>query len=492
MAKEKTIGITAKRNENFSEWFTQVVNNAELADIRYGVQGCIVHLPWAMRILRRIYNYLEDEIEQDGHEPFLFPTLIKEENLMKEKEHAGFTPEVFWIKEAGSEKLDEPLALRPTGETQIYPMYSLWLRNHNQLPFKRYQSRHTVFRNEMTTRPFLRGREFLFFESHNMYKNHEGAMNQVKKDLEMMNKVFWNIFKLPFKFFKRPQWDKFLGADNTFVADTLMPDGKRNQMSSTHDLGTNFAKAYDIKYKDENQKDQYAHQTCWGPGIWRIMAGLIGVHGDDQGLILPFNLAPYQIVIVPITFSKKPELSQQVIDKANEIKQQLSNNFRVHIDLRTDKSPGFKFNDWEMKGVPLRIEIGPRDLENNKITLSRRTSPDKIDISFDKLDSSISKQADIFQKEVETRAKEYFADNTREAKTLDEIKEIVSQFKGFVKIPFCSIETGKDCAEVIKAETQGAYVCGEEWPNTEDAPKGSKCSICGKPAKKYVYIAKSY
>jgi prolyl-tRNA synthetase len=492
MAKEKNIGITVKKNENFSEWFTQVVDRAELADIRYGVQGCIVHLPWAMRILKIMYNKLEEKVENDDHEPYLFPTLIKEDNLLKEKEHAGFTPEVFWITKAGDNKLEKPMALRPTGETQIYPMYSLWLRNHNQLPFKRYQSRHTVFRNEMTTRPFLRGREFLFFETHNMYENHEDTIKQVKKDLEMMKELFWDKWKIPFKFFVRPKWDAFLGAKNTFVTDTLMPDGKRNQMSSTHDLGTNFSKAFNIKFKDKNQEEQFAHQSCWGPGIWRIMAALIGVHGDDQGLVLPFSLAPYQIVIVPITFTKKPEISKKIISKCKEIKKELSEKYRVKIDLREDKSPGFKFNEWEMKGVPIRIEIGPRDLEKENITISRRTKNEKSQIAFNNVHKSIDSEAKMFQEEIEKRSTEYFADNTRKATTLDEIKKIMKEFKGFIKIPFCSITEGQDCADIIKSETNGAYVCGEEWPDAEDTPEGSKCPVCGKPAKKYVYIAKSY
>ncbi|MFP4403528.1 MAG: proline--tRNA ligase [Nanoarchaeota archaeon] len=490
--KEKDIGITVKKNENFSEWFSQVVSKAELSDIRYGVQGCIVHMPWAIRIIKKMYDKLEEKVEDDEHEPYLFPTLIKQENLLKEKEHAGFTPEVFWITKAGDAKLEEPLALRPTGETQIYPMYSLWLRNHNQLPFKRYQSRHTVFRNEMTTRPFLRGREFLFFETHNMYKNHEDTIVQIKKDLEMMKEVFWDEWKIPFKFFIRPKWDKFLGADNTYVTDTLMPDGKRNQMSSTHDLGINFAKAFNIKFIDENQEEKFAHQSCWGPGIWRLIASIIAIHGDDQGLILPFSLAPYQIVIVPITFSKKPKLTQEILEKTKEIKKILKKTYRVYVDLRSDKSPGFKFNEWEMKGVPIRLEIGPKDLENNQVTVSRRTSNEKIQIKFDELETNIKNSAELFQKEIENKATNYFKDNTRNANTLDEIKKIIKSFRGFVKIPFCSIIDGEECANTIKSETNGAYVCGEEWPTAKETPENSICPICKKPAKKYVFIAKSY
>src|SRR3989338_1949331 len=315
MAKEN-IGLTAKKSENFSEWFSQICldQGAKLVDIRYKVQGCVVHRPWAFRILRKIYELLEEDVENDGHEPFLFPTMIPQEHLLKEKEHAGFTPEVFWVAKAGNENLDERFALRPTGEAQIYPIYSLWIRSHNDLPFKGYQSRISVFRNEKTTRPFLRGREFLFFESHDVFSTHEDALTQVEKDLKISKKVIYDIFNIPFLFFKRPQWDKFKGAMSTFTPDTLMPDGKRNQLASTHDLGQNFSKAFNIKFIDKDEKEKYAWQTCFGPGIWRIMAATIGIHGDDKGLILPFKIAPIQIMIIPINFSKN-NISKDKIEK---------------------------------------------------------------------------------------------------------------------------------------------------------------------------------
>ncbi|MHA2103081.1 MAG: aminoacyl--tRNA ligase-related protein, partial [Candidatus Hodarchaeales archaeon] len=305
-------GITVKKSKNFSEWFTQVVKKAELADIRYGVAGFIVHLPNGYRLTRTIYEYLEKEFELDDHEPMLFPIVTLEENLKKEEEHAGFTPEVYWITEAGSEKLERRLALRPTGETQIYPMYSLWVRSYNDLPLKRYQSRITVYRNEMNTRPFFRGREFMFMESHDVFVDHKGAMEQIYKDMEIMDKAIWEKLFIPFIFFRRPQWDKFKGADDTYASDTLNPDGRRNQISSTHDLGTNFAKAFDVQYIDESGESQYAHQTCFGPGIWRITAALISIHGDDNGLVLPFDIAPTQVVVVPITFSNKEEQNEKL------------------------------------------------------------------------------------------------------------------------------------------------------------------------------------
>ncbi|MCF7871579.1 proline--tRNA ligase [Candidatus Woesearchaeota archaeon] len=492
--QKKQIGITEKKTENFSEWFTQIVGpeGAELADVRYGVQGFIVHMPWGFKILRKIYEYLEEEFEKDGHEPYLFPTVIKKENLEREAEHAGFAPDVFWVTEAGTKKLEEPVALRPTGETQIYPMYSLWLRTYSQLPMKRYQSRITTFRNEKTTRPFLRGREFMFMESHNVYSSHEGVMKQIESDGLIMERVIGGKLKIPHIFFKRPKWDAFLGADATYVADTLMPDGRRNQLSSTHDLGINFAKAYDIMFVDKDEKKKYAHQSCFGPGIWRIMAAIIGVHGDDQGLVLPFDVSPHQIVVVPIIFSDEAK-NKKVMDKCYEIKKMLEDKYRVYID-ESDNTSGWKFNQWEMKGVPIRIEIGPNDVEKSQVVMKRRTSAEKIFVKYEHLFDALNKEIELVDKDIGVRAKKYFTDNTKETDSLDELKELMKKHRGFVKVPFFSIDKeGEEAAEILKVETQGAYVCGIPWDvNKRESAKGKKCIITGKPAKHIVYVAKSW
>lgn len=493
MAKnEKKIGITAKKDENFSEWYTQIIGpeGAELADVRYGVQGFIVHMPWAFKILRKIYEYLEYEVENDGHEPFLFPTVIKKENLEKEAEHAGFAPDVFWVTEAGTKKLEEPVALRPTGETQIYPMYNLWIRSYSQLPYKRYQSRITTFRNEMTTRPFLRGREFMFFETHNVYASHDDAMKQIESDMNIMKRVYWDKLKIPHIFFIRPQWDKFRGADDTYVSDTLMPDGRRNQLSSTHDLGTNFAKAYNIKFVDKDEKKKYAYQTCFGPGIWRIMAALIGIHGDDKGLVLPFDIAPYQIVIVPIIFSDATK-NKNVMKKCIEIKKKLS-DYRVFFD-DSDNTSGWKYYHWEMKGVPLRIEIGPKDVENDQVVIVNRTG-EKSFVDDKNVIKGIKSAAEKLDKEIESKAKKYFSNKTKSVDTLEEVKKVIKNFRGFVKVPWCSIEKdGEKCADILKEETQGGNVAGIPWIEKErDSAKGKKCVVCGKPAKHIVYVAKSW
>jgi len=489
--KETKLGLTAKK-ENFSEWFSQICSEsgAQLADIRYGVQGCVVHRPWAMKILKKIYSEFEREVEADNHEPYLFPTMIPEENLVKEKEHAGFTPEVFWVETAGSQKLERRLALRPTGETQIYPMYSLWIQSHKDLPWKGYQSRITVFRNEMTTRPFLRGREFMFFETHDVFAAHNEALKQIETDMQIMDRVVKKKLKIPFVFFKRPKWDKFKGADDTFASDSLNPDGRRNQISSTHDLGQNFAKAFSIKFDAENGNKEFGFQTCFGPGIWRIMAALIATHGDDNGLILPVDFAPIQVAIVPITFANNPKSNMAVMKLCEEARQIVAKtNLKAHIDTR-DESPGYKFNDWELKGVPLRIEIGPKDVEKSQVVIARRTDRKKTFAPIKELARLVVEQAIEVDKEISRRAEESFKDNTRTASTLEEAKKLLKEYKGFVKTPWCSTEMdGQKCADIMSDETQGGVVCGT--PNgREEKPEGN-CIICNKPAKHTVYLAKS-
>ncbi len=480
-------GITAKKDE-FSEWYSQLIQKAELADIRFGIQGFIVHRPWGFAIIKKIYEYFEKEIEKNGHQAYLFPVAVKEDNLKKEKEHAGFTPNVFWVSEAGNKKIEERFALRPTGEAQIYPLYSLWFRSHKDLPFKGYQSRISVFRNEMTTRPFLRGKEFLFLETHDVFNEHEEASKQIEDDLKIFKKVVGDKIKLPFLYFKRPSWDKFKGANNSYTPDTLMPDGKRNQLASTHDLGQNFSKAFNIKVLGKDKKKHFVWQTCFGPGIWRIMAALIGIHGDDKGLILPFDMAPLQVVIVPILLSNKKNI--QIIKKAKKVEEEINKlGYRVKLD-NSDESPGFKYNKWELMGVPLRLEIGEREVKERFLTLAVRTEKKKRKIKD--LKNEIEKSSLKLDRDIKNKANKYFKNNTRNVNSLKELKEIIKKYKGFIKVPFCSIEMdGEKCADILKAETEGGNVCGTLYPK-EERVEDKKCVVCNKKAKHIVYIAKSY
>ncbi|MFH1439733.1 MAG: proline--tRNA ligase [Candidatus Woesearchaeota archaeon] len=494
---DNKIGITVKKSENFSEWYTQICSEqgADLVDVRYGVAGFVVHKHWAFKILRKIYDLLDKEIEDDGHEPFLFPTVIPEENLLKEKEHAGFAPDVFWVTHGGDQKLERKVALRPTGETALYPMYALWIRSYKDLPFKRYQSRITVFRNEKTTRPFLRGREFMFYEAHDVFASHKEAMDQINKDMEIMKKVAYDRLKLPFIFFKRPKWDKFLGAVDTYASDTIMPDGKRNQCSSTHDLGHNFAKVYDVTFIDKDGEEKYGYQTCFGPGIYRMMAALIGIHGDDNGLILPTAVSPVHFVIIPITFSKKPELNNKVISKCKEVEETIKKvctAYNVAFD-DAEESPGYKYNKWELLGVPFRIEIGPREADADDVTIVNRITKEKSKLNLKNIEKELAKLIDNYENLLKKRADEYFKGNTKDADNLKDVKKIIEEHRGFIRVPWCSTESdGEKCAETLKAETIGGYVSGTKFENPEKPKKGQKCIICGRPAEHIVYIAKSY
>ncbi len=493
MVKDDTKGITVKKSDNFSEWYSQVVQKADLADIRFGIQGFIVHKPWGFRIIKKIYEYLEQEVEAQGHVPYLFPIAVKESDLKKEKEHAGFTPEVFWVESAGSKKMEERFALRPTGEAQIYPLYSLWFRSHNELPFKGYQSRISVFRNEMTTRPFLRGREFLFFETHDVFNTHAEALAQIKDDLKTCEIALWQKLKIPFQYFKRPDWDRFKGADATYAPDTLMPDGKKTQLASTHDLGTNFAKAYDIQVLGKDEKKHYPYQTCFGPGIWRSMAALIGIHGDDQGLVLPFAVAPLQIILIPVTFADKKETTKKIMQLGQKLETQLQKaGYRVKFDTGPD-SPGAKYNYWELRGVPLRIELGPKEIDNTACSLVRRTEKKRLQVKLADLEKELKNQAATLDQEIEERAAAYFKHNTRSADSFAELKKVLQQHRGFVKAPFCSLhKEGEACSDKLQQETEGAVVCGTLYPQEEQVKTGQKCVLCGKTANHIVYISKTY
>ena len=341
----------------------------------------------------------------------------------------------------------------------------------------------------MTTRPFLRGREFLFFESHDVFNTHEEALKQVEKDLNISTKVIHDKCKIPFLFFKRPQWDKFKGAKDTFTPDTLMPDGKKNQLASTHDLAQNFAKAFNIKVMKENEKEEYVWQTCFGPGIWRIMAALIGIHGDDNGLVLPWDMAPVQIVIVPVYFSDKD--TKSIVKRCKELEEKLK-KYRVKFD-NSESSSGYKYNHWELRGVPIRIEIGPREVKENKVTLSLRTNPkNKILIKLKNLVKEIEKNANLIDKKIEEKAILYFKDKTKETDSYNELKKIIKDYRGFVKVPFCSVDLdGEKCATKLKEETT-ANVSGTLYPKEGKIKQGQKCIICNKAARHIVYVAKSY
>ncbi len=476
------------KTNNFPDWFGEICRVAELADIRYGVKGFTPFPPWSLMTMDNMFDILEEVLQRKDHLPMLFPTVIPESNLTKEAQHVeGFVPQVFWIQDTGEGgKLEERLALRPTSETAIYPMYSLWVRSWRDLPMKRYQ-RCSVFRSEIkSTRPFLRGREFLWIESHNVFATHDEVKAQVQEDLETTKEVVTDNFGIPVMVFRRTQWDKFPGGLNTYAADTLMPDGKVLQLPSTHDLGDNFARAFDVKFLNENNETVYAWQTCYGPAISRIFGAMISVHGDNKGLRLPFKIAPYQVVVIPIYKGKDAEM---VLEYGKNILKNLRKaGFRVYID-NSDNTPGWKYNFWEMKGVPIRVEIGPRDIRDNKAVLFRRDTMKRESIDVKDLKREITNLGKEIDANLLAEAESKFVDLIIDADSIGTIEDALDKGK-IARIPFCTTEMeGKPCADEIKdrtgGETRGTRI------DIDEKPKGV-CTVCGKPATEIVYIARSY
>jgi len=481
--KSKTTFNISKEN-NFSEWYSEILLKAGICDIRYGVKGFVVIMPWGARIMEKMYKIYSSAFNRTGHDPAFFPVVIPEENFKKESGHVeGFTPEVFWLE---SRQGEERLALRPTSETAMYQMYNLWIRSYRDLPLKIYH-RANVFRYETkATRPLIRGREFYWIESHNCFETKKEAENQVLEDIDMTESVMHQIFGVPFLPMKRPEWDKFPGAEYTVGSDSIMPDGKIIQQPSTHMLGQHFSKAFDVKYTDESEKEKFVWQTCYGPAISRIMASVLSMHGDDNGLILPFTLAPVQVVIVPMHSAKHQKEIDFLTQKLNM--EFFENNIDSQVD-DSDKRPGEKFFHWEMKGVPFRIEIGEQELNDEEVTVFIRDKKEKVKLKLKNLVEDIKNLGAEYDVRLREKADNMFADSLVDCKTKEDVR-LALEDKKIAKFNFCSRENkGKSCAEFIEKELS-ARVMGTLMGKNE---KGNgKCLFCGKSADVKVYAGKSY
>ena len=373
----KDIGITVKKAEDFSEWYTQTVIKSELVDYA-PVKGLIVLRPDGYSIWESLKSSLDKKFAATGHRNGFLPTLIPESLLTKEKDHfAGFNPEVFWVTKSGDGELGDRLALRPTSETLAYTLFAKWIRSWRDLPLK-INFWNTALRAEIkATKPFLRTSEFLWQEGHTVHVNSEEAEKEVTDILELYKKTVEEELAIPVITGKKSEKEKFVGAVYTLTMESLMPDGKALQMGTSHFLGQNFSKPFELKYADKENVESYAWQTSWGVS-WRLIGGMIMVHGDDRGLVLPPRVAPIQVIIIPIYYSDEDKGKIEKISK--EIEEKLKDaKIRVQVDNREQLTPGFKFNEWEMKGIPLRIEIGPKDLEKNQVTFARRHNRQKDD-----------------------------------------------------------------------------------------------------------------
>ncbi len=457
---------------NFSEWFHELIQQAEIMDVRYPVKGLYVWYPFGFKIRRLVYDKLR-EIMDRHHDEVYFPTLIPETELGKESEHIkGFEDEVYWVTHGGLEELDVKLALRPTSETAMYPMFKLWIRSHADLPLRVYQIVN-VFRYETKhTRPLIRLREITSFkEAHTAHRSYEEAEENVKLAISLY-KEFYDFLAIPYLVLKRPEWDKFPGADYTIAFDTVMPDGRSMQIGTVHHLADNFAKTFDIKYETPSGDHAYVHQTCYGISE-RCIAALISIHGDDLGLVLPFEVAPVQVVIIPILYKGKEEevseLSRRVYEKVKSF------GFRVVLD-ESDERPGAKYYKWELKGVPIRIEIGPKEAEENKVVVSFRDEKVKRSFDVEELTKEVFLSwAEDMKKRLKAKAEEDMKEKVRFFDDLNEVKEWMG--KGVAVFYFCGkTECGSRIEEEISAGILGTFYEIPEWLGLE---KEGKCISCG-------------
>jgi len=477
----KEVGITVSKKDNFSEWYTQVIIKAELADYA-PVKGLIVLRPDGYSIWESIKESLDSKLKETGHRNGFLPVLIPESLLAKEKEHfEGLNPEVFWVTHSGNSELGDRLALRPTSETLAYSLFSKWIRSWRDLPLK-INFWNSALRAEIKgTKPFLRTSEFLWQEGHTVHATKDEAEKEVADILELYKKTIEEELAVPVITGKKSENDKFVGAVYTDTLESLMPDGKALQMGTSHFLGQNFSKPFDVKYLDETNTETFAWQTSWGVS-WRLIGCVIMTHGDDKGLILPPKIAPIQVVIIPIYYTNDDKDS--VIQKAHQIKDDLSKiDLRVHLDDREQLTPGFKFNDWEMKGIPIRIEIGPKDIAKKQVVLVRRHNRTKTSFNMDLLTEKISPELKNIQKEMFDAAK----------KILDERVVRVSEYQQFKKelengkMIDCSWCGNQTCEDKIKEET-GADLRVIPSDNT----KAETCIYCKNSGTTNVLFARGY
>ena len=478
---KQDVGITVSKKEDFSEWYTQVVLKAKLADYA-PVKGLIVLRPDGYSIWESLRSTFDKKFARNGIRNGFLPILIPESLLGKEQKHfAGFNPEVFWVTHSGTNEIGDRLALRPTSETLAYTLYSKWIQSWRDLPLK-INFWNTALRAEIkATKPFLRTSEFLWQEGHTVHSTKEEAEKEVLKILEIYKNTVEEELAIPVITGKKSEKEKFVGAVYTTTMESIMPDGKALQMGTSHFLGQNFSKPFEVKFADKDNVEHFAWQTSWGVS-WRLIGAMIMAHGDDKGLVLPPKVAPMQIVIVPIY--RNEEGKNSVLPKVEEIQNKLeSKDIRIHVDDREGLSPGYKFNDWELKGVPLRIEIGPKDIENQKIVVAKRYNLEKIDLSFEEIEK-IPIILDEIQVEMLKKAKEQAQNNTLEITDYLDFKSKIEK-GGFFNSPWC----GKlECEDKIKEET-GAEIRVIPF-NSEDNTK--ECIYCKEPSTSIPIFARGY
>ena len=478
MAKEKKVEQITDMEVDFAQWYTDVCKKAELIDYS-SIKGMFIYRPYGYAIWENIQKELDARFKATGHENVAMPMLIPESLLQKEKDHVeGFAPECAWVTYGGSEKLEERYCLRPTSETLFCEHFKTIIHSHRDLP-KKYNQWCSVLRWEKTSRPFLRHREFLWQEGHTMHATEEEAREQTMEKLEVYAKFFEDVLAMPVIRGRKTDKEKFNGAEETYTVECMMHDKKALQAGTSHYFGDGFAKAFDITFTDKNNQKVNPHQTSWGVST-RLIGGIIMTHGDDSGLVLPPSVAPIQVVIIPVQQHK-----EGVLDAAYAIRDRLkAAGIRVKVD-DSEQSPGWKFSEYEMKGVPLRLEIGPRDIAENKCVLVRRDNREKSFISLDDLIPAVNEGLDNLIKALYEKALKNREDRTYSAETFEELKKIADEKAGYIKAMWCG---DLECELKLKEEADVSSRCipfGKE-------PIGDKCVCCGREAKKLVYWGKAY
>ncbi len=481
--KERTLREITPRSQDFSQWYLDVVLKAELAD--YGpVKGCMVIRPYGFAIWEAMQRDMDRRIKETGALNAYFPMFIPKSFLEREKEHVqGFSPECAWVTVGGGEELEEPLAIRPTSEAMICTMFAKWVRSWRDLPVLINQWANVV-RWEKVTRPFLRTTEFLWQEGHTLHASEEEAEEETLRILELYRSFYEEVLAVPVVRGRKSDSEKFAGALRTYSVEALMGDGKALQGATSHNLGQHFATAYGIEYLDQAQQRALPWSTSWGAST-RMVGGLIMTHGDDSGLVLPPSVAPYQVVIVPIP-PRKGDWNEAVLPRAREVLATLRGaGVRVHLDDRDTQQPGFKYADWEMRGVPLRLELGPKDIEKDACVLVRRDSREKLATPLAGLAGRVRELLDAIQRDLLEKARRRLAENTTAVGDYAEFKRVMSEKRGFLLAGWCG---DADCEARIKEETRATI---RAIPLEAD-PRSGGCVRCGRPSPTDVYFAQAY
>jgi prolyl-tRNA synthetase len=479
---EQELGITESKQYNFGDWYAEVVRKAEVASYA-PMGGFIITRPRGYAIWEAIQDDLDDRFGATGVQNAYFPMFIPESYLEREKEIVeGFDPEVAWVTHGGHDELEERLAVRPTSESIIAPFMAQWVRSHRDLPMRLNQWNSVVRWEATETKPFIRTKEFLWQEGHTAHGTDEEAWEETMTRLEQYEATYEETLALPAMTGRKPDHDKFPGADTTTTVEALMPDGRSVQGATSHHLGQTFAEAFEITFYDEDETERTAHTTSWGLS-WRAMGAMIMTHSDDQGLVLPPTVAPEQVVIVPIWGGENRE---EVLDYARELTDTLEDaGVRVHLDDRDERNPGFKYNEWELKGVPLRVEVGPNEVDDDEATLVHRPDGETVTVERADVSEAVSEHLDAVHEKLYDAAEERLDEGVHEVESAEEIMAVVGPANGYAKAPWCGDPA---CETVIKENVAAEIVM---LPLESETPDGD-CAVCDEPAAETAYFAKSY